>query len=482
MTLGELLKKVDIVEAAADMGTQVSGVCFDTKTLGAGEIFVAVRGYQHDGHMFIGEAAAKGAACVICESIPDVQTPYVLVPDTHQALALVSAAWFGFPADELKIIGVTGTNGKTTVTSLIKQVIENCTGDKAGLIGTNGNKIGNEEFPAERTTPSAYEIQELLSMMVKSGCLYVVMEVSSHSLAQGRVYGIEFEVGVYTNLSPEHLDYHASMEEYAETKSLLFKNSRNAVINIDDAYAFVMRKETECPVTTYSVNDDSADLVAKNIKLFPDRVNFGALSIGSLNRVELGMPGMFTVYNALAVIAATMLLGFETDRIVSALKICKGVKGRAEVVPVNKDYTVLIDYAHTPAALEGIIKAAREFSPGRVVTLFGCGGDRDRKKRPLMGAIAAENSDYVIVTSDNPRTEDPAAIISDILEGMKNTATPYRVIENRKEAIHWALGSSKTDDVLILAGKGHETYQIIGNEKKHFDERIIIEEYLNNRK
>ena len=482
MKLGELLEKVDIVKVAAGPELEVLGVSFDTRTLNAGELFVAVRGVEYDGHRYIGEAAGKGAACVICEEAPDIDVRHVVVKDSRKALAAVSAAWFGYPADKLKIVGVTGTNGKTTVTSLIKQVIEKCSGAKVGLIGTNGYMIGGVEFHGERTTPESYEVQELLAMMVREGCLYAVMEVSSHALSLSRVHGIEFEVGVFTNLSPDHLDFHHSMEEYARAKSMLFQSCRNAAINIDDECAPLMMENANCPLLTFAVKNGNADLVAKNIKLFPDRVDFSALAIGSLNRVELAIPGMFTVYNALAVISATLLLGFDVERIVACIQTCAGVKGRAEVLPLGKDYTVLIDYAHTPDALEKIIAASRGFSQGRVVTLFGCGGDRDKTKRPVMGEVAAKHSDYVIVTSDNPRTERPGDIIEQILAGMKDTATPYRVIENRREAIYWALENSKPGDVLILAGKGHETYQIFGKDKIHFDEREVVEGYFRNEK
>ena len=478
MTLGELLKNVDTGTISARMDTEIRGVSFDSRTIQAGELFIAIRGCEYDGHQYIVEAVGKGAVCVICEEAPGVRTQYVIVKDSRIALAEVSAAWFGHPAAKLIIIGVTGTNGKTTVTNLTKRIIEECSGEKVGLIGTNGNIIGDKELQTERTTPESHEIQGLLSMMVQAGCRYVVMEVSSHALSQNRVHGIEFEVGVFTNLSPEHLDYHESIEAYAEAKSRLFQNCRNAAINIDDQYAPVMKKSAQCPVITYAITNGDADLVAKNVKLHADRVDFSALTVGSLSRVELGIPGLFSVYNALAVMSAGMLLGFDNEQIIAGLKTCKGVKGRAEVVPAGRDFTVLIDYAHTPDALKNIITAAREFTRGRVVTLFGCGGDRDKNKRPVMGAIAAEYSDYVIVTSDNPRTENPGDIINEILSGMDNVTTPYIVIENRREAINMALESAKPDDVLILAGKGHETYQIFGKEKRHFDEREVVAEYF----
>ena len=480
MKLGDLLEKMDIEAAAADMEIEIHGLCFDSRKLKAGELFVAVRGYKSDGHDHIGGAVGKGAVCVICEQAPGINTPYVLVKDSRKALAAASAAWFGYPASKLRIIGVTGTNGKTTVTTLLKRVIEKCAGAKVGLIGTNINMIGSKELPAELTTPESFRIQELLAMMVSEGCVFAVMEVSSHALYLSRVSGIEFEVGVFTNLSPEHLDFHASMEEYASTKSILFSISRKSAINLDDPYAPLMINSAAGQVFTYAVNDDAAELVGKSIKLHSDKVDFCILAIGSLNRIELRIPGMFSVYNALAVVSAATLLGFDLEIIIAILQTCQGVKGRAEVVPVNRDFTVLIDYAHTPDALENIIKAVRGSTHGRVVTLFGCGGDRDKKKRPLMGAIAARYSDFVVVTSDNPRTEVPEAIISDILAGIEDPGASYRVIVNRREAIYWALDNSEPGDVLILAGKGHETYQDFGKEKKHFDEREVVTEYFEN--
>jgi len=476
--LRDLLEKVDIEDATADMEIEIHGVCYDTRKLRAGELFVAVRGYKTDGHNHIEDAVGKGAVCVLSEETPNIKTPYVLVKDSRKALAAVSAAWFGHPASKLKVVGVTGTNGKTTVTSLLKRVIEKCAGVKVGLIGTNGNIIGDRELPAELTTPESYRIQELLATMVSEGCGYAVMEVSSHALQLNRIHGIEFEVGVFTNLTPEHLDFHASMDEYAETKSRFFSITAKSAINADDSYARLMMDRAAGQVLTYAVNNVAADLVGKSVKLHSDRVDFCVLTIGSLNRIKLRIPGMFSVYNALAVISAAMLLGFHIESIIAVLQTCAGVKGRAEVVPTNSGYTVLIDYAHTPDALENIIKAVRGSSQGRVVTLFGCGGDRDKKKRPLMGAIAVRYSDFAIVTSDNPRTEVPGSIINDILAGIDDSGAPYRVIENRREAIYWALENAEPGDTLILAGKGHETYQDFGKEKIHFDEREVVADYF----
>ena len=481
MLLRDLLVKVDIEVEAADMDTVIRGVSYDSRTLSAGELFVAVRGFERDGHQYIEKAFETGAVCVICEEKPNVQIPFIQVADSRKALSSISAAWFGFPSEKLKLIGVTGTNGKTTVTSLLKRVVEQCSGAKAGLIGTNGNMVGDRPLAAELTTPESYQIQSLLAEMVREGCEYAVMEVSSHALHLSRVHGVEFEVGVFTNLTPEHLDFHASMEDYASAKALLFSGSRKSAINIDDEHAHIMAASARGTVLTYAVKDGAADLVAKSVKLLADRVDFCALTIGKINRVELPIPGLFSVYNALSVIAASTLLGFDTDSVSAVLQTCEHVKGRAEVVPTGGGFTVLIDYAHTPDAIEGIITTARGFTQGKVITLFGCGGDRDRQKRPLMGAAAVKYSDFVIVTSDNPRTEEPGAIIDDIMAGIGDTKTPHRVIENRREAIHWALDNAAPGDVLILAGKGHETYQIVGKVKYDFDERDVIAEYFGRR-
>jgi UDP-N-acetylmuramoyl-L-alanyl-D-glutamate--2,6-diaminopimelate ligase len=304
------------------------------------------------------------------------------------------------------------------------------------------------------------------------------MEVSSHALYLGRVYGVQFEVAVFTNLTHEHLDFHRTMEEYAGAKALLFQQSNRAAVNLDDEWSDFMLGRASCQVLTYSVKSDKAGLCAKRVRVYPDKVEFCALTMEKLQKVELNVPAAFSVYNALASLSAGLLLGFELDSLAAAMRGCEGVKGRLEVVPTGQNFTVIIDYAHKPYALENIIRALREFAPGRVVTLFGCGGDRDRTKRPLMGEIAARLSDFVVVTSDNPRTEEPGEIINEILAGMQGTKTPYVVIENRREAIVWSLENAQKNDIIILAGKGHETYQIIGREKRHFDEREIVYEFL----
>ncbi|MDR2615445.1 MAG: UDP-N-acetylmuramoyl-L-alanyl-D-glutamate--2,6-diaminopimelate ligase [Oscillospiraceae bacterium] len=484
MKLAEILRGIDIKYTRAGADMDISGVCYDSRRAAPGCLFVAVRGAERDGRDFIAEAAEKGAVCVLCEDAEDiagVDIPFVTTPDTRTALALAAANYFGRPAERLKIIGVTGTNGKTTVTYLIKQLLEQLTDKPVGLIGTIGDMLGGDILSSERTTPTTPEpfaLHELFAKMADGGCEYVVMEASSHALELGRVAGLVFEVGVFTNLTQDHLDFHGSMEEYARAKAKLFRQSRVGVVNADDEASESLTEGADCRLLTYSAKSDSADLSAKLIKLLPDKVEFCALMIGEIERTELGIPGLFSVYNALAAMLAAKALGFELSAVASALTQCRGVRGRAEVVPTGCDFTALIDYAHSPDALKNIIEAMRAGAGGRVVTLFGCGGDRDRTKRPIMGEIAARLSDFVIVTSDNPRTESPEDIISAILEGMRDTKTPYIVIENRREAIHWAIRNARSGDTLILAGKGHETYQQIGDKKYPFDEREVIAEAL----
>ena len=478
MKLGKLLEGIEILELSADLEDEIAEVVYDSRKATPGTLFVAVRGYECDGHKFIKSAFDLGAICAVCEKVPECSIPYVLVVDSRRAMAAIAANQYGNPSKDMKMIGVTGTNGKTTVTTLIKQVIEDITGKKAGLIGTNKNMIGNLELPAERTTPDSFELQKLLRSMADEGCEYAVMEVSSHALYLDRVYGIQFETGIFTNLTEDHLDFHKTMDNYARAKALLLSMCRKAVINLDDTYSPTMLRAAKCPVITYSVEKNEADLVAKSITLKPGGVSFCALTTGKLEKIRLRMPGMFSVYNALAVIGTLMSVGVSISEASEALCRCAGVKGRAEIVPTDREFTILIDYAHTPDALSNILDTVKGYSKGRTVLLFGCGGDREKEKRPIMGAIAAQKADYIYVTSDNPRTEKPSDIIADILEGVRGTDTPFEVIEDRHEAIGRAIMNAKSNDVIILAGKGHETYQVIGKDKHHFDEREIAAEFL----
>lgn len=478
MKLIELLSNVNVMKYACEQGMEITGVSYDSRTVKPGDLFVAVTGFRTDGHKYISQAVEKGAAMVVCESAPEVSVPYALVGDSRLALAKISDNFFRHPAQGMKIIGVTGTNGKTTVTNLIKSVLERATGKKVGMMGTNANYIGSQELPTERTTPESYEVFHLLSQMKEAGCEYVVMEVSSHALTLNRVYGIQFETGVFTNLSRDHLDFHETMANYLEAKSKLFTMCRYGVVNLDDGVAEQIMEKGSCQFQTYSAKSDGADLVAKNINLKPDRVEFEAVVKGAISRISLGIPGMFSVYNSLAATACCLTLGLSLADIAVAMRQAKGVKGRAEVVPVPADYTVLIDYAHSPDGIQNILKAVKGFAKGRVIALFGCGGDRDRTKRPLMGKAASELADFCIVTSDNPRSEDPRAIIEEILPGMKGSKASMAVIDDRRAAIAYALENAKAGDIVVLMGKGHETYQEINGEKHHLDEREEVANYF----
>ena len=478
MKLAELLSKINVVEMHADPQVEIGDISYDSRKTKEGDLFVAIRGFESDGHKFIGNAVKAGAAVILCEEAPKEDVPYVIVENTRSAMSIASINYFNDPASQMVLVGVTGTNGKTTTTLLLKHVIETISGKKVGLIGTNNNMIGEEIIPTERTTPESYELQKLFRKMADSGCEYVIMEVSSHALALDRVAGLQFKVAVFTNLTQDHLDFHKTMEEYAKAKGILFEHCDRAAINIDDSWGEYMVNRCICPAFTYSETKLEANLVAKDIRLAPSGIKFCALAGDNIERVNLGIPGRFSVYNAMSVISAALLLGFSLEDICKALETAKGVCGRVEVVPTPDDYTILIDYAHTPDALENVLKSMREITDGRIVVLFGCGGDRDKLKRPIMGDIGTQNSDFAIITSDNPRTEVPGDIINDILEGVKVPKSRYKVIEDRREAICYAIDKHQKGDVIILAGKGHETYQIIGKTKHHMDEREIVAEHL----
>ena len=480
MILSELLQGVDILESSADLSVEISSVSYDSRQTKPGGLFVAMAGYETDGHRFIPMAMEKGAACVLCQEKPEAGIPYVRTADSRTALAQVGRNWYGDPAAGMTLAGVTGTNGKTTTTYLLKDILEQCLGAKVGLIGTNQNMIGSEILPTERTTPESFELQGLFRRMADAGCTHVVMEVSSHALFLKGVGGVRFAVGVFTNLTQDHLDFHGTMENYCGAKSLLFRQCDVGVYNSDDPWAERVMAEASC--RRVSVGERTAGLTAENIRLSAGGVAFDAVENGAATPVQVGIPGGFMVYNTLGALAAAKALGVPLADSARVLAHCAHVKGRVEVVPTSGDYTMLIDYAHTPDALENVLNAVRGFAQGRVVVLFGCGGDRDRAKRPLMGAIAARLADFVIVTSDNPRTEEPGAIIQDILAGMAGTDTEYAVVENRVEAIRYAMDHAQPEDVVILAGKGHETYQIVGHEKRHLDEREIVADYDAQRK
>ena len=477
MRLNQLLAGVALTERRAG-DVECSGICYDTRTMVPGCLFVALPGYKTDGHKYIAQALEQGAAAVLCQHPPEGEGPWLVTPDARAALAAVSANWFGHPARDLTLLAVTGTNGKTTTTYLLKAMLEGVLGARVGLIGTNQNMVGEEVLPAHRTTPESYEVQQLLREMADAGCTHVVMEASSHALVLHRLDGLRFRAGIFTNLTQDHLDFHGTMEAYRDAKGLLFRQSDTAVLNLDDEAGRYFARTVAVPRLTYSERRDEADLTAKNLRLFPDRVEFEAVAEGAISRVRLPIPGGFTVYNALGVLTCGLALGLPLADCADALAKAPGVKGRIEVVPVPADFAVIIDYAHTPDALENILTTVRDFTAGRVICLFGCGGDRDRTKRPQMGAIAGSLVDVAVVTSDNPRTEEPEAIIRDILPGLEGTAAQVVVEPDRRAAIRRALSLAKPGDTVVLAGKGHETYQEVGTRVLHLDEREEVAAYF----
>ena len=477
MKLKDLLRGVAVRATTADMETEITGVSYDSRQTQVGDLFVAVSGFAVDGHKFVPMAAEKGAVCAICEHEVEGTIPCVVVENTRRALGIIGANWFDHPAREMTMVGVTGTNGKTTSTYLIKSILEKKAGAKVGLIGTIQNMIGDQVIPTERTTPESFELQRLFRQMADAGCTHVVMEVSSHALALDRVYGIPFAVGVFTNLTQDHLDFHKTMEHYCDAKALLFRQCDTAVYNADDPWHQRLLRGSTCRRFSYGV-DSEADLRARNVRLTAGSVAFDAEADTEWTPVEVGIPGPFTVYNTLDAMAVCYNLGVSLADCADALRQGHGVKGRMEVIPTpGKGYTILNDYAHTPDALKNVLTAVKGFAKGRTVVLFGCGGDRDRTKRPIMGGIAARLADFCIVTSDNPRTEEPQAIIDDILAGMAG-CDHYVTIPDRVEAIHWAMDNARDGDVIVLAGKGHEDYQEINHVHYPMDERVIVAEHL----
>lgn len=478
MKLGELLENVQVVKATADMDMEIAHLAYDSRKVEKGGLFVAVTGFASDGNRFIPMAMEKGAACVVSAQPLPEGVPGVQVVSDRLALAQIGANYYGQPGKKLKLIGITGTNGKTSATLLLKYVIEQVQGAKVGLIGTMDNWIGSRRIPTERTTPESFELQGLLAAMVEAGCTYAIMEVSSHAIALDRVGGLHYEVAAFTNLTEDHLDFHKTMENYCDTKAELFARCSRAVANGDDPWGPRILGKCTCPVITTSVKAP-AGLWAENLELLPDGVAFAARYGQESVPVRVPIPGKFTVYNALTVLGCALSLGISLEDGAKALATAPGVKGRVEVVPTpGKPYTVLIDYAHTPDGLENVLQSVKGFCKGRVIVVFGCGGDRDPMKRPIMGKIATELADLSVITSDNPRTEEPMAIIQDILAGVDSGKKNYKVIENRPKAIAYAMDIGEKHDIIILAGKGHETYQEIQGIKHHLDEREVVAAYL----
>ena len=478
MKLKEILKDMAVLACTADLDTDITAICYDSRKAEPGCLFVAVSGFAADGNRFIPMALEKGAAAVVTAKKPDSGVPYILVESDRLALALLGCNFYGRPAEAMTMIGITGTNGKTSSTLLLKQVLEKTLGARVGLIGTMANMVGEEIIPTERTTPESLDLQALFARMRDAGCTHVVMEVSSHALTLERVGGVHFDVAAFTNLTEDHLDFHKTMDAYCDAKAELFRRCDKAVINSDDSYAGRMLAAAACPYLTVSAAKREG-LYADNVELHAEGISFTAVCGEDREQVSLPIPGQFTVYNALTVLGVARMLGISLHRCAEALKTAEGVKGRVEVVPTpGKPYSVLIDYAHTPDALENVLRSVRDFCKGRLISVFGCGGDRDPIKRPIMGKIGVELSDVAIITSDNPRTENPLAIIADILKGVNPELGEYIVIEDRRKAIRYAMDIAEKNDIIVLAGKGHETYQDIGGQKHHLDEREEVAAHL----
>ncbi len=472
MLLSQLLAGIQTKNEWSDR--EISGIAFDSRKVEEGFLFAAIPGETVDGHDFTVSAAEKGAAVILAEHETEADVPHVLVEDNRMAFQQVCANFFGHPQREMTFLGVTGTNGKTSTTQFVKSILDGL-GVKAGLIGTVCNQIGAESFPAAFTTPEPYQLFELLRKMADAGVQTVVMEVSSQAMHQRRADSLPFAAAGFTNLTQDHLDYHKTMENYKAAKARLFEMAGKAVFNLDDACG----KEFAAIYggMTYSAQGN-ADLTATDITVDVSGVSYTLGYQGKSAAVKVSTPGLFTVHNTLCAAGVLLSAGYSFEEVIKGLNQIPKVAGRAEVITEGLPFSVMLDYAHTPDALENILTTIRTYAKGRIVTLFGCGGDRDKTKRPKMAEVGAKYSDFAIVTSDNPRTEDPAAIIQDILVGMEGTKTPYAVIENRKEAIGYAIQNARPDDLILLAGKGHEDYQILGKTKIHFDEKEIVKEFI----
>ena len=456
---------------------EVNELRYNSRKVEKGDVFCCVVGTFADGHKYAAQAVEAGAAALVVERQLDLDVPQILVKNTRIAMAEMAAAYYGNPADEMVMVGITGTNGKTSTSYMLKSIAERM-GKKVGLIGTIRNMIGDIIIDTERTTPESVDLQRILRQMKDEKVDVVIMEVSSHSLDQKRVHGITYDVGCFTNLTQDHLDYHKTFENYFAAKKLMFAQCEKAVINLDDSYAADMVAGVDIPVLTVGVREQ-ADVTASEIDITTKGVQFDFNYRNVTSRFNVPIPGLFSVFNAMSAAGIALSLGWTLDSIKYGLEHMVSVSGRLEPLPTGKnEFTVLLDYAHTPDALENLLKTVRGFATGRVVTLFGCGGDRDHAKRPIMGEIAGRFSDFAIVTSDNPRSEDPMEIIASVEDGVKKSGCEYVVIENRREAIEYALKNAKKNDVIILAGKGHENYQEINGGKQPFDEKEIVAEIL----
>lgn len=481
MKLLEVLNKVEGIQARGNLALEINEIKCDSRLVNPGDMFVAVVGYKTDGHEYLQNVINAGASVIAVEeghvdidNIPNEIT-VIVAQDTRKLLAICACNYYGNPSREFKLVGVTGTKGKTTTTYMIKSILERA-GKKVGLIGTIANMIGDKAIEASRTTPESIDLQKLFRQMADEKVDVVVMEVSSHSLALDRVYGCMFDIAVFTNLTQDHLDFHENFDNYLAAKAKLFTMAKEGFVNCDDMYAKKLMNLATCPITTYGI-DNNPYVSARDIIITNSYSDFKLPFNKMMQRIRVSIPGRFTVYNALAAICVAVKLGADVDHVVEGLENIK-VPGRSEVVPNVRNFTVMVDYAHSPDSLENILRAVKSYTKGKVICVFGCGGDRDKGKRPMMGEIAGKIAGYTVITSDNPRSEDPKEIIREIEEGIKKTKGQYTVIVDRKKAIEHAIRKAQKNDLVLVAGKGHETYQEIKGEKHHFDDKEVIAEAL----
>lgn len=465
---------------------EITSIENDNRKVTTGSLFICIKGYTVDGHDFAASAVKNGASAVLAERELPLNVPVIVVKDTVRAMAVLADAFYGQPSKKLHMIGITGTNGKTTTSHIIEQIFKDA-GQKTGMIGTMYTKIGEQVFEVKNTTPESLTLQKTFKKMVDEQVDTAVMEVSSHALAYGRVHGTDYNIAVFTNLTQDHLDYHKTMEEYKKAKGLLFSQLGNAfnhekpkyaVLNADDPASEEYAMNTPAHILTYGI-DNHADLQATNIKMTASGTSFELISPLGIREVNIQLIGKFSIYNVLASIGAALVSGLPLENIISSVESVKGVSGRFEVVDAGQDFSVIVDYAHTPDSLENVLKTVQQFASKRIFCVVGCGGDRDRTKRPLMAKIACEYSTDAIFTSDNPRSEDPELIIKDMEEGVKGEV--YTSIIDRKEAIRHAVSNASEGDVILIAGKGHETYQQIGDRTFDFDDRVVAREAIEER-
>jgi UDP-N-acetylmuramoyl-L-alanyl-D-glutamate--2,6-diaminopimelate ligase len=486
MLLSELLRQIPGMDWAGKPDVQVRGIAYDSRLVQEGDLFVAIKGEKTDGMRFVGQAISRGAVAIASESPTEIHpvTASFAIPDARKFLAESSRIFYQDPSSKLKLVGITGTNGKTTTSYLMNSLFSQA-GLLSCLVGTIGMKIGNAGYPSKHTTPEAADLMRFLNQALTEGCTHGAMEVSSHSLALKRVFGVKFAVGVFMNLTQDHLDYHKDMESYFQAKALLFSRENgnrveSAVINIDDSYGERLAKQVTCPAVCFGFNS-TADIHVIEFHSHADRSELILATPAGKAEFHLNLIGRPNASNIMAATGAALCLGLNLDEIRKGVEALTGVPGRLEIVNAGQDFAVIVDYAHSPDALENLLRIVSELPHARIITVFGCGGDRDRTKRPVMGEIAALMSDFVIATSDNPRSEDPSEVLKEIEPGLRKGSAPYRVMPDRGQAIEAAISMAQKGDAVVIAGKGHEDYQIIGDRSLPFDDRQVAAEIIKKR-